>query len=136
MNFRLLKPGPLPAAMNMAIDEAVLEHVAGGKSDPTLRLYGWSPSAVSIGYFQSLEEELDILTCQKFGVAYVRRVTGGGAVLHDAEITYSIHIPIALGIVPNGILESYRKISDGIILGLKHLGLETQFVPLNDLVLN
>lgn len=134
--FRLLKTGHQPGAMNMAIDEAVLENISAGKSMPTLRFYGWSPATVTIGYFQSLEEELDLDACKKYGVEYVRRVTGGGAVLHEFEITYSIHIPLSAGLLPTGILESYRKISDGILLGLKHLGLEAQFVPLNDIVLN
>ncbi len=122
--------------MNMAIDESVLDHVASGNSQPTLRLYGWNPPAVSIGYFQSLEDELDLSACERFGVNYVRRVTGGGAVFHDKEITYSIHIPMSLGLVPTDILESYRAVSNGVIFGLRDFGLDVQFVPLNDLILN
>lgn len=118
----------------MAIDEAVLANVASGASLPTLRFYGWSPPAISIGYFQSLEEEVDLAACKKYGVDYVRRLTGGGAVFHDTEITYSIHIPEKLNLVPNGILESYNKICGGIIKGLANLGITAQFVPLNDIV--
>ena len=135
MEFRLLNTGFQSAAINMAIDEAVLEHVAAEKSPPTLRFYGWSPAAVTIGYFQSLVSEIDLDACKKYGVQYVRRITGGGAVLHEHEITYSIHIPEKSHIVPSGILESYRKISEGIIRGLNLLKLEAQFVPLNDIVL-
>lgn len=134
MQFRLLNTGLQPGAMNMAIDEAVLAHIKNGMSKPTLRFYGWSPACVTIGYFQSLEEELDLPACEKSGVSYVRRITGGGAVLHEHEITYSIHIPVTLGLLPDGILESYRKICDGILCGLRALGLEPQFVPLNDIV--
>ncbi|MEK7524442.1 MAG: biotin/lipoate A/B protein ligase family protein [Patescibacteria group bacterium] len=152
MKFRLLKTGFLPGAQNMAIDEAVLENIAKAQSEPTLRFYGWNPPTISIGYFQSLEEEVDLMACKNLGVDTVRRVTGGGAVLHDHEITYSIHIPEALGLVPAGILESYEKICDGVIKGLavlgevaptgriiglaspRRLGLEAKFVPLNDLV--
>ncbi len=119
----------------MAIDEAVLEHVANGSSQPTLRFYGWTPPAVSIGYFQSLAEEVDLEACGKFGVDFVRRLTGGGAVVHEHEITYSIHIPESAELVPTGILESYGKICEGILKGLVHLGLEAKFVPLNDIVL-
>lgn len=119
----------------MAIDEAVLENVSTGKSAPTLRLYGWSPPAISIGYFQSLEEEVDLSACAKYGVDFVRRQTGGGAVFHDAEITYGIHIPESANLVPNGILESYVKICGGIIKGLAKFGLTAKFVPLNDIVL-
>lgn len=122
----------------MAIDEAVLAEIAQGNSPGTLRFYGWSPLAISIGYFQSLEEEVDLAACKQYGVDYVRRITGGGAVLHEHEITYSMHIPEALarerGLVPLGILESYAKICGGILRGLSSLGLKPQFVPLNDIV--
>src|SRR3989338_1698427 len=136
MEFRLLHTGFESAAMNMAIDESVLEHIARGESTPTLRLYGWRPPAVSIGYFQSLDEEVDREACKKFGIDVVRRMTGGGAVFHDKEITYSIHIPMSLGLVPADILESYRAVSNGVIFGLRDFGLDVQFVPLNDLILN
>lgn len=135
MQFRLLATGFHSAAENMAIDEAVLEAVASGASPPTLRFYGWKPPAISIGYFQSLEEEVNLEACKAHGVSYVRRITGGGAVLHEHEITYSIHIPESLGLVPNGILESYGKICGGILKGLGAFGLSPQFIPLNDIVL-
>lgn len=134
MNFRLLSTGYSSAAENMAIDEAVLNEIAAGRSLPTLRFYGWKPPAISIGYFQSLEEEVDLNACKKHGVDYVRRITGGGAVLHEHEITYSIHIPESASIVPSGILESYGKICGGILKGLSHLALNAQFVPLNDII--
>lgn len=134
MTIRLLTTKHSPASMNMAIDEALIESVANGASLPTLRLYGWQPAAVSIGYFQSLGEEIDTDTCAKNGVEIVRRMTGGGAVFHDTEITYSMHIPEKLGLVPNGILESYRAVSEGIIQGLSLFGVQAQFVPLNDIV--
>ncbi|PIQ77450.1 lipoate--protein ligase [Candidatus Peregrinibacteria bacterium CG11_big_fil_rev_8_21_14_0_20_46_8] len=134
MNFRFLTTGHLPARMNMAIDEAVLDAVATKTSAPTLRLYGWKPAAISIGYFQSLEEEIDLAACAKSDTEFVRRVTGGGAVLHEHELTYSIHIPESAALVPNGILESYRAISEGVIKGLAVLGVTAKFVPLNDLI--
>lgn len=135
MKFRLLTTGFQSAADNMAIDEAVLGHIARGESLPSLRFYGWTPPAISIGYFQSLAEEVDLEACSQLGVDYVRRITGGGAVLHEHEITYSIHIPESAGLVPTGILESYGKICGGILKGLAHLGLNAKFVPLNDIVL-
>lgn len=135
MKLRLLETGLLSAAENMAIDEAVLGAVARGEQPATLRLYGWKPTALSIGYFQSLADELDLEACKKFGVDYVRRQTGGGAVLHEDEITYSIHIPEKSGLVPMGILESYAAICDGVLKGVGRLGLSGKFVPLNDLVL-
>ena len=134
MKFRLLKTGFRDAAENMAIDEAVLEQIADAKSQPALRFYGWSPPAISIGYFQSLEEEVDLAACKKFGVDVVRRMTGGGAVFHEHEITYSIHIPENSKLTPAGILESYESICAGILNGLETLGIKAQFVPLNDLI--
>lgn len=135
MQLRFLNTGFRSAAENMGIDQAVLEEIAAGKSLPTLRFYGWTPAAISIGYFQSLEEEVNLAACQNLGVQFVRRITGGGAVLHEHEITYSIHIPESSKLVPAGILESYGKICDGILKGLAHLGLSAKFVPLNDIVL-
>lgn len=135
MNFRVLTTGKLSAHENMAIDEAVLDHIADKKSPPTLRLYGWMPPAVSIGYFQSLQEEVDLDACKKFGVDIVRRVTGGGAVFHEHEITYSIHIPEDSGAAPAGILESYEKICGGIVKGLETFGLQPKFVPINDIII-
>lgn len=138
MQFRFLTTGYNPASYNMALDEAVLQHIADGRSSPTLRFYGWKPPAISIGYFQSLEEEVDLDACKKHGVDFVRRITGGGAVFHDQEITYSIHIPeTAAGDLnlPLGILESYGKICGGILKGLAALGLDAKFVPLNDIII-
>lgn len=134
MNIRFLETGFKSAAENMAIDEAILEEVAAGRSGPTLRLYGWRPAAISIGYFQSLEEEVDVAACREHGVDVVRRMTGGGAVLHEDEITYSIHIPEKSEMVSKGILESYGEICSGVLEGCGILGLKAQFVPLNDLV--
>lgn len=138
MKFRLLQTGYNSAAHNMALDEAVLGHIAKGESPPTLRFYGWNPAAISIGYFQSLEEEIDSEACKKYGVDFVRRITGGGAVFHEHEITYSIHIPESTAAelkIPSGILESYKKICGGILKGLAMLGLNAQFVPLNDIII-
>lgn len=135
MKFRVLKTGFNSAAMNMAIDEAVLGEVSRGASPPTLRLYGWNPPAISIGYFQSLEEEVDVAACARLGVDIVRRLTGGGAVLHEDEITYSIHVPEKNALLPQGILESYEKICGGVLKGLSKLGFQAAFVPLNDIVL-
>jgi len=134
MKIRFLQTNYNPAALNMGIDEAVLQHVAEGKVPPTLRLYGWKPPAVSIGYFQGLTQEVDLDKCKEQGIDVVRRITGGGAVFHDAEVTYSFIIPVQNELTPFEIMGSYQKICGGIIEGLKLLGLEAQFVPLNDIV--
>jgi lipoate-protein ligase A len=120
--------------MNMAIDEAVLIGVGMGESPPTIRFYGWEPSAVSIGCFQSVEEEVDVEVCREIGVDIVRRRTGAGAVYHDrnGEITYSVICP--LDMVEIDISTSYRTICGWIIDALDLLGLQGQFQPINDVL--
>ena len=106
--------------MNMAVDESILASVSEGASGPTLRLYSWAPSAISIGYFQGLQMEVDMAECRKMGVDVVRRITGGGAVYHDAigELTYSVVVRMDSGILPLDMLGSYRAVCNGIISGL------------------
>jgi len=130
---RLLQTGYKTAAMNMALDESVLRHVASGESPPTFRLYGWKPPAVSIGYFQSLAEEVDLDVCKELGVDVVRRITGGGAVFHDDEVTYSAVLPEDWESIPDSIPGSYQFICEGILQGLAKLGVEASFQGLNDI---
>lgn len=120
-------------ALNMGIDEALIGSVSRGESPPTLRLYAWSPECVTIGYFQSLEDEVDLAACRAAGVDAVRRLTGGGAVFHDAEITYSVVLPLGHPLAPEDILESYRRICAGLVAGLGLLGVEASFEPINDI---
>ncbi len=120
----------------MAVDEAIAEQVRKNKVSPTIRFYKWAPSAVSIGYFQSLQDEVNLAKCKELGIDYVRRRTGGGAVYHDnkGEITYSVIAPERL--FPKGIRESYRVICQWIIDGLGLLGIGAEFMPINDLVVH
>jgi len=129
MEFRLVIDAAKNAYENMAIDEALLYY---GK--PTLRFYKWKPSAISIGYFQSIEEEVNLELCKQHGIDVVRRITGGGAVYHDmnGEITYSFVSPEY--ILPNKILDSYRLICGAIAQGLKKFGLKAEYVGINDIV--
>jgi lipoate-protein ligase A len=134
--WRLLKTENNSAFTNMAIDKAVLVTSSKGKVPPTVRFYTWKPPAISIGYFQSLNEEVDLDACKNLGVQYVRRITGGGAVFHEKELTYSIVIPELNPKVPKNILQSYRRICGAIIKGLKHLWIESKYSPINDIVVN
>jgi len=136
MEWRLLLTKFNDAFTNMAIDEAILIHRSKDKVPSTIRLYGWLPPAVSIGYFQSLEDEVNLKKCNEFGVDYIRRITGGGAVFHDKEVTYSCVVPINNPLMPTDILGSYKKICAGLVKGLSHLGIESSFVPLNDIISN
>ncbi|MCX6665324.1 MAG: biotin/lipoate A/B protein ligase family protein [Euryarchaeota archaeon] len=132
--WRLLQTGANSAYANMAIDKAMLVANSEGKVPPTVRLYGWVPPAISIGYFQSLVEEIDVVACKNFGVDYVRRITGGGAVFHDKELTYSIVISESHPKMPVNIMKSYGLICGAIINGLNHLGIKSEYAPINDIV--
>ncbi len=122
------------AYRNMAIDEAISEAIKADAAPPTIRFYRWKPSAVSIGYFQSLEDEVNIERCRQLGVNWVRRRTGAGAVYHDfnGEITYSVIAPEFY--FPKGIRENYRVICQWVIDGLAELGIEASFAPINDVL--
>lgn len=131
--FRYLETGLNDATYNMGLDEAVLESVASGASRPTLRLYAWSPQAVSIGYFQGVRDEVNLERCAELGIDVVRRLTGGGAVFHADELTYSIVVPEGHPLVGGKLIDSYSSICSGVIAGMAGLGVRAQFVPLNDI---
>lgn len=118
--WRLISSDPADAAANMAIDEAIMARHGQGFVPPTLRFYSWEPPAVSIGYFQSLSGEVDLDACRRLGIGWVRRPTGGRAVLHHREVTYSIVIREEL--LPGNVIETYRVISQGLLAGLRTLG--------------
>lgn len=120
--WRLLNTGFLNGPMNMAIDEAIMFSVAEGEAPPTIRLYGWDPFCVSIGYAQRMRKEVDVEACRAKGIDYVRRPTGGRAILHGDELTYSLIVPEADPCVSGGIVESYRRFSMGLLEGLRELG--------------
>lgn len=138
IQWRLIPFSVNSASMNMAIDEAISEYIAKDTTNflPTIRFYGWKPSAVSIGYFQNLEREIDLISCKKHSIDFVRRRTGGGAVYHDidGEITYSIIAK--LNLFPKDILASYRLICGYVCDALSTLGLEAEFKPINDIIVN
>ncbi len=104
----------------MAIDEAIARAHGRGEVPPTLRFYGWEPAAVSIGYFQSMREEVDLDAVQAGGYGYVRRPTGGRLIFHHLELTYSVVIDGEL--LPGGVIETYREISKGLLEGVRLLG--------------
>ncbi len=121
--WRLLNTGSADGATNMAIDEAILTAVAEGKSPPTLRFFAWEPPCLSLGYNQAIAE-VDIARCQQAGVDIVRRPTGGRAILHTDELTYSIIAPQSEPRLVGGVVESYRRLSAGLVKGLHLLGVD------------
>lgn len=129
--WRLLLHQINDAFTNMALDESLL--ISG---EPTIRFYKWKPSAISIGYFQGIHEEVNLRACRTLNVDVVRRITGGGAVYHDekGEITYSLVAPERA--LPKNILKSCEKISSALVKGLAHMGVDAAFSPLNDVTVN
>ncbi len=119
--WRLLRMGTQDGATNMAIDEAILRAVAAGLVPPTLRLYAWQPPCLSLGQSQ-LSNEVDWAACAARGYDVVRRPTGGRAILHTDELTYSVTAPESEPRVAGGILSSYRQLSEGLLEGLHLLG--------------
>ena len=126
--WRLLKPETRNAFVNMAIDEAVLQARIEEKTPNTLRFFCWQPSAVSIGRFRNIHNEVNIGNCRIHGVDVVRRISGGGAVYHDAEdeITYSVVVKQEdLG--TNDVAEAYSRICNGLIEAAHTLGVNAEY---------
>ena len=134
MKWRVVELETHDAYLNMALDEAVSEGIMNGSSPPTIRFYTWKPGAVSIGYFQSMKDEVNLDTCRELGIDCIRRWTGGGAVYHDArgEITYSLIAPASS--FPKNIIKSYEIICGWIVNGLRTLGIDAMFTPVNDVL--
>lgn len=130
--WRLLKLETENARTNMAVDEAIMKARIENKVPNTLRFYQWSPSAVSIGRFQKLENEIHVQNCKKYGVDIVRRISGGGAVYHDSqgEITYSVVAKLSdLGCKALDMISAYQKICSGLNEAVKILGTKAEYRP-------
>ncbi|MBI3398044.1 MAG: lipoate--protein ligase family protein [Deltaproteobacteria bacterium] len=109
----------------MATDEAVLAGRSQGFSPPTLRLYEWNPPTLSIGCFQNTNHNI-IESCLSEGIPFVRRITGGRAVLHGDEITYSIICSENERLFAEGISGGYRIISGCLLEALKEIGVKAK----------
>lgn len=134
-SWRLLLSGRNDGATNMAIDEALWQAFteqlnAGNNSSPILRFYGWQPACLSLGYAQRAEREVNFEACQHLGVDWVRRPTGGRAILHDyGELTYSLVASNSDSSFGNSILSAYYEISEALLSGLQALGVAASIAP-------
>lgn len=126
--WRLIKTPPAPGAWNMAIDEAILEAIGAGAAPPTLRLYAWEPACLSLGYAQPFAD-VDHQKLAEHNWDIVRRATGGRAILHTDELTYSVTGPQDDPQLTGGVLESYRRLSQALLLALQILGLPAEALP-------
>ncbi|TME84969.1 MAG: lipoate--protein ligase family protein [Chloroflexi bacterium] len=126
--WRLLVDAPVSGAWNMAVDEVLLDGVAAGTTPPTVRFYEWKPPCLSLGYFQPFDV-VDVDGCRALGVEVVRRPTGGRAILHDRELTYSVALPASVLGQDGGVLPSYYRLSLALQDGLRRLGVPTTLAP-------
>lgn len=128
--WRFIVTEPMSPAMNMAVDEAILQLHGEGKVPPTVRFYTWDPATLSIGYFQKAVKEINLEEVHRQGLGFVRRPTGGRAVLHDKELTYSVIVSEEHPKMPSSVTEAYKIISMGLLHGFQNLGLSAEMVSL------
>ena len=118
--WRLLLTPPARGAWNMALDEAILEHIGRGESIATLRLYAWEPACLSLGHAQPFAD-VDVNRLQVRGWEVVRRITGGRAILHTDELTYAVIAPNDEPIIAGTVLESYNRLAQALLMAVKNL---------------
>ena len=116
---------PARGAWNMALDEAILERIGRGEALPTLRLYAWEPACLSLGHAQPFAD-VDTARLRERGWEVVRRATGGRAILHTDELTYSVIGSAEEPLLTSGVLESYNRIAQALLLAVKELGLPVE----------
>src|SRR5262249_36998866 len=130
--FRLLETGPRDGAANMALDEALMCRRIKKAGPPTVRLYGWAPATLSLGYGQALDGSIDLDAVSRMGIGLVRRPTGGSAILHEGpelELTYSVVGAETDFAGADDLLETYRWIGSALAAGLRTMGVPAEMVP-------
>jgi len=132
--FELVDTGPLHPAMQMAVDEVIARQVAEGRRPPTLRIWEWASSSVIIGSYQSLANEVDLDAAARHDITVVRRISGGGAMFVEPgnTITYSLYVPETL-VAGLSFAESYAFLDEWVLRGLRAVGVEATYAPLNDI---
>jgi lipoate-protein ligase A len=123
--WRLLITPPERGAWNMALDESILEHIGRGESMPTLRLYAWDPACLSLGHAQPFSD-VDPVRLKARGWEVVRRLTGGRAILHTDEITYSVIAPNDEPRLAGSVLESYNRLAQALLLAVQQLDIQVE----------
>ena len=122
-----INSGSCRPSFNMALDEALLNWHSEKRIPPVIRFYEWNPATLSIGYFQKAHQEIDLEEVRRQKLGFVRRPTGGRAVLHEHELTYSVIVDEEYPNMPKTVTEAYRVLSEGILLGFRNLGLDAYF---------
>lgn len=130
--WRIIETIEEGGARQMAIDEAMLIARINNLVPNTLRFFTWKPSTITIGFFQDLEQEIDLESTKDLKVDVIRRYSGGGAVFHQDELTYSL--VVAEKDLSLDVLDSYKYLCQGVVNGLSALGIEASFKPINDIL--
>jgi lipoyl(octanoyl) transferase len=123
-SWRVIQDSLGDGTLNMITDRAILMACNEGKVPATLRLYGWQQPTLSIGYSQEISQYIDMKSCERNNIPVVRRFTGGRALLHQYEMTYSVISPIPHPAFPGSLRGSFERISQAIIESLKIGGIE------------
>jgi lipoate-protein ligase A len=133
-DWSLVHAKAVSPAMHLALDEVLATEVGGGLRQPTLRIWEWDESAVVIGSFQSLKNEVDPEGAARHGYDVVRRISGGGAMMMEkgAVITYSLYVPAEL-VQGMSFADSYAFLDEWVIESLRSLGIDATYKPLNDI---
>jgi lipoate-protein ligase A len=124
----LIDTGPNTGPYNMALDQELLARAQAGERTPALRFYVWDPPAVSIGRFQKIASSVNMEACKEQGFDIVHRITGGRAVLHRKELTYSVTARSDDPLFPGNVLDTYKVLASGLVAGLRMLGLPAELV--------
>lgn len=124
----------VPPRLHLALDEALSNSLAAGHRGPTLRIWEWDESAVVIGSFQSVKNEVDPDGAARYGFDVVRRITGGGAMMMEKGnvVTYSLYVPAEL-VSGMSFADSYAYLDDWALVALRSLGVDATYKPLNDI---
>jgi lipoate-protein ligase A len=133
-DWQLIHAAPQSPSLHMALDDILVHDVGAGLRPPTLRIWEWASSAVVIGRFQSLRNEVDMAAAQRHDIEVVRRVSGGGAMFIEPgnTITYSIYAPLSL-IKGLSFQQAYALLDEWVIEALGTLGIKAWYQPLNDI---
>jgi lipoate-protein ligase A len=126
-NWRLIISPPEDAFTNMAVDEAILQMYTHKGGIPTLRIYGWKPPAISLGFSQTPDDALSLAHCRRNNIDFVRRITGGEAIYHDQEITYSLVCRKSDLNISDSVRKSFRLLTTFVFNAYRKLGFTPHF---------
>jgi lipoate-protein ligase A len=133
-DWQLIHDKAVAPRVHLALDEVLTAEVGEGRRGPTLRIWEWNESAVVIGSFQSVKNEVDLENAAKYGFDVVRRISGGGAMMmaKNSIVTHSLYVPAEM-VQGMTFAESYAYLDDWVLVALHSLGIDASYAPLNDI---